>query len=138
VDLIDRVADVDDRQLVGDQQPVRVDRGEVGQVVVERAGDGPPLVADQVEVPERAQLGVEHLHVDAVAVHLLEPGVRLVVPRAARPLEVEVLAESHLHPAAELAGRRGLDLQRFVVGPDERLRQSVADVVRADQYVRVH
>ena len=136
LDLGDGVLDVDDRQLVRHDQALRVDGGEVGEVVVERPGDGPPLVTDEMEAPEGAQLGVQHLGLDAVAVHVAQAGRGIVVAGALGTLLVERVHGQDL-PGTHLRVRRGLHGERVVIGGDEPLRQPRPYVVGAHQHVRV-
>ena len=67
-----------------------------------------------MELPERAELGVEDLRFDAVAVHRRETGVRLPVPGVACALEIEV-AEAEALAAAQLVLLGSERLQRVVV-----------------------
>ena len=52
-----------------DGEPLRVVRGEVREMVGERAGDRTPVALHEAVRAERAHLRVEHLRLDAVAIH---------------------------------------------------------------------
>ena len=75
----DRVFDVVDRNLVRDDQPLRIFRRELGERGVERARRLLAAVADEVQVAEGRDLAIGDGRLDAVAVHVGEPCLRVAV-----------------------------------------------------------
>ncbi len=132
--LGDGMVDVDDGDLVGHHQTLRIHRGEVGEVIVERPGHVPPSVLDQVEMAERAEFGVQDLHVHLITVHVLQPSLGIEIAGAPGALQVEGLQRHHL-PAPHLLVRHGLGGERVVVVGDEPLGQTGPDIVGLHQYM---
>jgi hypothetical protein len=122
--------------LIRDQQALVVGGGELLQRIVERARRLPPSFLDPVKVAIGADLAVQHLDVNTVAIHVLEPRGRIAVTGTPPRLMIE------LDPCA--AGARG---QFFLMAPllgDRRVvfvvilpRQVLLDVVVSGFDVRV-
>ena len=135
--LVDREVDVVDRDLAGDDEPSRVDRAELEQRVVERAGGLVRALPHQVEVPVRADLAVEDLDVHAVDVHVGEAldGIGVAGPSVGRVGVLDATAVGLRGVAAEhLAERLG---QRVVVRVVEAVREVALHLVVLDAHVRV-
>ena len=81
-DLGDGRVDVVDRDLVRNDQTLGVDGAEVVEGVVERPGGVPPSILHAVQEAVGADLAVQHLGIDAVGVHVLQPLVRIGLSRA--------------------------------------------------------
>ncbi len=109
-------------------------RREVAQVVAERTADRPPVAADETERAKRADLRVQHLGVDAVAIHGCESRDRIAIARVAHRLHVEVV-ERELLASAQL----GVDAGLLGDGTVERLVQrrghALTDRVEAHRHV---
>jgi hypothetical protein len=134
--FFDRVRNVDDGHLVRHGQAVRVVCGEVDEVIGERAADRAPIALDEPEGTECADLGVEHLCLDTVAVHRGEARDRIAVPRIAHRFHVPRV-ERELATAAELLVDARLLGDRVVERLVQRARDPFADGVEAHRDVRV-
>jgi hypothetical protein len=132
----DRVGDVDDGHLIRHGQPPRIVSREVGEVVGEGAADGTPVSLDETIRAKRADLRVEHLRVDAVAVHRRQARDGVVVARVAHRLHVEIF-ERQIAAAAHLIVDARLQGDGVVECRAQRLRDSLPDGVEAHRYVRV-
>ncbi len=98
LDLLARGVDVVDRDLRVHDESLRVDRAELEHGVVERARRLAPAVPAQVEVPERADLAVQHLGFDAVGVHVEQALVRVAVAGTAGRRVWPQLERGRVHP----------------------------------------
>jgi len=135
-DLLDGVRHVDDRDLVRHGQTVGIHGGEIAHEIGERAADRFPVALHQTERTKGADLGVENLGLDAVAVHRFEPGVRLLVPGMRVRLHVEVL-DRHGSAAAQLGVDARLSCRRIVECLAEPGRHPFTDGVERDGDVGV-
>ena len=141
VDFLDGEIDVEELDLVGRQQPLRIDRGEVRHPVVVAGERFLPVAAHQSRcaVLRAADLREDHLRVDAVLVHCGELAVRLEVPGIARGLRIdEVLELEVLLTAAELGRVEDrLLLDRLVPHRVQTVRQAGLHPVVREVHVRV-